>query len=168
MSRMNLWTRYDLNCPTDHTFKALNMKRKAITLQHRQNAFTLSKKEKFNLIVQGRYYNHKTPATDPSSCTIGINYEDASPASTNDVPGDKSFMIKNEIGVPIYNYIPVKRTYKGGENKYPYTTWSYGRAGFPVGAKGSSAASRAAAARELASNPALYSRTAFPPPCNNK
>jgi len=162
MSQMNLWTRYKVKCPNKNRFTVgqLNMKRKALTLQHRQNAFTISKKEKFNLIVQGRYYNNKTPTSDPS-CVRGASYEDSSPASTNDVPGDKSFMIKNDINVPIYNYIPVKRTYKGGANKYPYTAWSYGKNGFPVGSKGSSAESRAAAARELSNNAPLYSKLAL-------
>jgi len=173
MSQMNLWTRYKVKCPdnTRFTFGQLNMKRKAVTLQHRQNAFGISKKNKFNLIVQGRYYNNKTPTSDPP-CVRGISYEDSSPASTNDVPGDKSFMIKNDISVPIYNYIPVKRTYKGGANKYPYTAWSYGKAGFPPRSKGSSAESRAAAARELSNNAPLYSKLALTScdfiPCRGK
>lgn len=171
MNQINLWTRYKVKCPNDFSFSQLNMKRKAVTLQHRQNAFTISKKEKFNLIVQGRYYNNKTPTSDPS-CVRGASYEDSSPASTNDVPGDKSFMIKNDINVPIYNYIPVKRTYKGGANKYPYTAWSYGKNGFPVGSKGSSAESRAAAARELINNAHLYSKLAITScdyiPCRGK
>ena len=173
MNQMNLWTRYKVKCPNENgfTFGQLNMKRKAVTLQHRQNAFTISKKEKFNLIVQGRYYNNKTPASDPS-CVRGASYEDSSPASTNDVPGDKSFMIKNDRNVPIYNYIPVKRTYKGGANKYPYTAWSYGKTGFPIGSKGSSAESRAAAARELSNNAPLYSKLALTScdyiPCRGK
>jgi len=158
MSQLDLLPRYNVKCPNGFTFNQLNMKRKAVTLQHRQNAFTLSKKEKFNRIVQGRYYNNKTPISDPSSCHIKIS---SSPASTNDVPGDKSFMIKNDISVPIYNYIPVKRTYKGGANKYPYSAWSYGKRGFQVGSKGSSAESRAAAVKELTNNARLYSKLAL-------
>jgi hypothetical protein len=173
MSHLNLWPRYKVKCPNDFSFSQLNMKRKAVTLQYRQNAFALSKKEKFNLIVQGRYYNNKTPASDlsasdPSSC----KRISSSPASTNDVPGDKSFMIKNDINVPIYNYIPVKRTYKGGANKYPYSAWSYGKTGFPVGSKGSSAESRAAAVNELSNNAPLYSKLALTScdyiPCRGK
>jgi len=70
-------------------------------------------------------------------------------------------MIKNDISVPIYNYIPVKRTYKGGANKYPYSAWSYGKRGFQVGSKGSSAESRAAAVKELTNNARLYSKLAL-------
>jgi len=165
MSRMNLWTRYRLNCPGERifSFHDLNMKRKAITLQHNQNAYPISKKQKFSLIVQNRYYTSITPTGDPPVCNIGINDKDGSPASSNDVPGDKSFIIYNDVNVPIYNYIPVKRIYKGGGNKYPYTAWSYGKAGFAVGSKGSSRESRAAAARELAAHPNLYSKLAIKP-----
>ena len=165
MSEMNLWTRYRLNCPGERifSFHDLNMKRKAVTLQHKQNAYNITKKQKFSLIVKDRYYTSITPASDPPECTININDKDGSPASTNDVPGNKSFIIYNDVNVPIYNYIPVKRTYRGGSNKYPYTAWSYGKAGFAVGSKGSSRASRAAAGRELAANPNLYNRKAIKP-----
>ena len=164
MSKMNLWTRYRLNCPSKQlfSFHDLNMKRKALTLQHKQNAYNVTKKQKFSLIVKDRYYTSRTPAaSEPRECFIGINDKDGSPASTNDVPGDKSFIIYNDLNIPIYNYIPVKRIYRGGANKYPYTAWSYGKAGFGVGLKGSSRESRAAAARELAANPNRYNRKAI-------
>lgn len=37
----------------------------------------------------------------------------------------------------LVNYTPVKRTYKGGSEKWPQTTWKEGDKGFPVGKKGS-------------------------------
>jgi hypothetical protein len=150
-------SRYNLTCPSDHTFSELNMKRKALTLQYKQNAYEVSKKDKFKRIVRGKH-NNNTPTT---SCIIKSNYIDGSPASTNNVPGDKSFMIINDDLVPIYNYIPVKRTYRGGANKYPYTAWTYGQYGFAVGSKGSNPESRAAAQRNLIANSSVYNRLAL-------
>tara|TARA_Y100000748_G_C15480864_1_gene482727 strand:- start:132 stop:1340 length:1209 start_codon:yes stop_codon:yes gene_type:complete len=133
------------------------MKRKALTLQHNNTHTQLKKSMLYIKAVknQNRMNNRFMQYAKPEVCHRDIY----SSASQSDVPGNKGFILYDNPNTPIYNYIPVKRTYQGGNNKYPYTAWKYGMQGFPVGKKGSSPESRRAAQEELARNPEKYSRS---------
>ena len=167
------WTRYKEPCPnTTDSFFELNMKRKALTLQY-NNTHTQQKKTALYIKAvknQNRITNRYIQKDIHSqTCILDIS----SSASQSDVPGNKGFILYNNPTIPVYNYIPVKRTYQGGNNKYPYTSWKYGMQGFPVGKKGTSQASRLAAQQELANNPEKYSKITnyngcFNTLCSNK
>ena len=136
MSRLNLWTRFNTTCPDDINFHEQNKKRKTLALQHKQNSFVISKSQQYIRIVKGL----KPSQTIACELKHSISLDEST------------------------NPHPIKRTYRGGSNKYPYSGWSYGSAGHPVGKRGSSEASRAAAANELKNNPHLSSRLAIPTP----
>ena len=159
------WTRYKELCPNksqisdvSNLFFELNMKRKALTLQHTNTQSSLKKSNLYTKAVKnqnritGRFIDNNS---ETKKCILNIS----STASKSDVPGNKSFVLYNNSAIPIYNYIPVKRTYKGGNNKYPYTAWEYGMQGFPVGKKGSSLQSRQIAQQILKNNSDKYSKT---------
>ncbi len=157
------WTRFKgicLNKSTnkDISFAELNMKRKALTLQHTNTQSSLKKSNLYTKAVKnqnritGRFINNN------SAETLKCVKNTTSTASKSDVPGNKSFILYDNSAIPIYNYVPVKRTYKGGNNKYPYTAWEYGMQGFPVGKKGSSLQSRQIAQQIAENNSNKYSK----------
>ena len=162
------WIRYKEPCPNKNSsYYQLNMKRKALTLQY-NNSHTQIKK--LNQYIKAVKNNNRITNRDNhnnqeimSKCNRDISFS----ASQSDVPGDKSFILYDNPNTPVYNYIPVKRTYQGGNNKYPYTAWKYGMLGFPRGMKGTSREMRNAAQLELDNNPNKYSRS-YSPTCNNK
>lgn len=155
------WTRYKESCPNNinNSFYQLNMKRKALTLQYNNSNYVQLKKTKKYIIAvknQNRITNRDSDSIQKilSKCSRDSSFS----AAQSNVPGNKSFILYDNPNVPIYNYIPVKRTYQGGNNKYPYTAWQYGMLGFPRGMKGTSREMRRAAQVELSNNSTKYSR----------
>lgn len=159
------------------SYSNLNMKRKALTLQHHNNSFKITNAQLYSKIVRNTYPNNHQQNILPYNTNINIDISTctldpsaivtSSLASQSDVPGDKSFIINYNYKTPIYNYIPVRRKQSNSTSKYPYTAWTSGRLGFGVGKKGSNAKMRKLANDNLEQNKVEFSSTTINR-CNNR
>jgi hypothetical protein len=128
-----LWSRFSYNCPNYNNYNKLNERRKAEIFKYKNNSANLSKKQQFSRVNRGYTEKKNTFATQNSSstnpnllnlplnntvlqCKQSKNY--CGLTSQNDVPG-KVRTLCLDPKVPLYNY-KVRRTYKAGNNKWPY------------------------------------------------
>jgi hypothetical protein len=71
----------------------------------------------------------------PRVSQIKLNSNNPFPKTNHTTHDNALFMNKRDS---LVNYTPVQRTYKGGSEKWPQSTWKEGDDGFPVGKKGGS------------------------------
>ena len=95
------WTRYKHSCPNKiNSYFELNMKRKALTLQHNRH----TQLKNINVYIkavnnQNRIVNRFLHNSKKNVCHLNIY----SSASQSNVPGNKSFILYNDPKTPIYN-----------------------------------------------------------------
>ena len=92
----------------------------------------------------------------PRVSQIKLNSNNPFPETHHTTHDNALFMNKRD---PLVNYTPVQRTYKGGSEKWPQSTWKEGDKGFPVGKKGD----RGVLAVENESENVNYSFDTIPP-----
>ena len=138
----SIWTRDNGKCQNidnvpeynnNSSYETLNEKRKAVIFQYKNNASGFSKKQHFSRLSRGlgkprgkTYANQGFKGTNPNSQRLplfnntlicsGAN-KISGLTSQNDTPGPVR-SITNWPDVPLTNYI-VRRTYKGGSEKWP-------------------------------------------------
>jgi|UniRef100_A0A6C0CKD1 hypothetical protein len=137
----------------------LSEKRKAEIFQYRNNNANMSSKQLYSRLARGigrqrgsTFATQSDSYTDPNTKNLKLLNERPGPfspygplqctnskvisafTSQNNTPGPR-MLISNYPDATLYNY-RVRRTYKGGNTKWPQTAWTRGDKGFPVGKKG--------------------------------
>ena len=150
------WSRGELVCnlgsgglDTQPTPEQLDMRRKAETLLHRENANTLTQKQKWSRLVKGIGPFGKQGLMPPavaSACQGAPPPVQCSLNTSCDVPKspipERNTICMNK-SVPLTRYGRPSVVLSSAGTKWPQTAWQPGMAGFPVGKAGSNAVERA-------------------------
>lgn len=115
------------------TDPAIAMRRKAEILKYKKNSSTLTQRQNFSLVVQGKGSTFKR-TWNPLACpNPGLL---CAPTSSSDVPGPIMNLCYNP-NVPVVGYIQPNRQKVNIGFKWPQRTWQSGDNGFPRGKAGS-------------------------------